>query len=394
MRANRQLTVLNIFSLLTKLQFFGAVAVPFYLHRVGLDYTGMFILEAVFSFSLLVSEVPTGVIADRFGRKISLSIGSLLFGLSFLIFGLCANYAVLLAAEVIGAVGMSLLSGADRALLYDVLRESGKEADAAKIIARNEAFGTMGMFIAMPAGSLFVGSGLVPYTAALGIVFVATAISLILGSILIMGVREPERRPSTASAIQKGIEGFRAIFRNPSLMRFSLNYAVISSLTFFMFWFYQSLLMRNGFPVALQGFVAAAFNLGATLLLMVSGPVNAKLGTGRSLFLSSIIPGLCYVGVFFIPGLAMALIAIFGVTILKIYRAPLLSALMNRHIDSGNRATVLSGVSMLERIITAAFYPIAGIMTDVSLERTFLIMGILTVGLSLFLRVGEDHLKS
>jgi len=393
MRINRQLAILNAFSLLTKLQFFGAVAVPFYLHRVGLDYTGMFILETVFSFSLLVSEIPTGVIADRFGRKLSLSIGSLLFGLSFLIFGLCTNYAVLLAAEVIGAVGMSLLSGADRALLYEVLREAGKEADAAKIISRNEAFGTMGMFIAMPAGSLFVGSGLVPYTAALGLVFVATAISLVLGSILVMSVREPERRQSTTSAIQEGIEGFRSIFRNPSLTRFSLNYAVISALTFFMFWFYQSLLMRNGFPVSLQGFVAAAFNLGATLLLMVSGPINAKLGTGRSLFLSSIIPGLCYVGIFFIPGIAMAMVAIFGVTILKIYRAPLLSALMNRHIESGNRATVLSGVSMLERIITAAFYPIAGIMTDVSLERTFLIMGILTVGLSLFLRVGEDHLN-
>lgn len=393
MRANRQLAILNVFSLLVHLQFFGAVAVPYYLHRIGLDYTGMFILEAVFSLCLLFFEVPTGVIADRFGRKISLSLGSLFFGLGFLLFGIYTNYAVLIAGEVLGALGMSLLSGADRALLYEVIRESGREADAPRIIARNEAFGTIGLFIAMPAGSLFVGSGLISYTYALGLVFIATAISLVLGSVLVLSVREPERIPSSASAFREGLEGFRTIFRNPALTRFCLNYAVISSLTFFMFWFYQSLLMNNGFPVSLQGFVAAAFNLGATLLLLASGPINARLGMGKTLFLSSLLPGLCYLGVFFIPGLPMALIAIFGVTILKIYRAPLLSALMNRHIESANRATVLSGVSMMERVITAAFYPLAGLLTDISLGWTFLVMGALTVGLSCFLRVGENHLN-
>ncbi len=288
---------------------------------------------------------------------------------------------------------MSLLSGADRALLYEVIRESGRETDAPRIIARNEAFGTIGLFIAMPAGSLFVGSGLISYTYALGLVFIATAISLVLGSVLVLSVREPERIPSSASAFREGLEGFRTIFRNPALTRFCLNYAVISSLTFFMFWFYQSLLMNNGFPVSLQGFVAAAFNLGATLLLLASGPINARLGMGKTLFLSSLLPGLCYLGVFFIPGLPMALIAIFGVTMLKIYRAPLLSALMNRHIESANRATVLSGVSMMERVITAAFYPLAGLLTDISLGWTFLVMGALTVGLSCFLRVGENHLN-
>lgn len=393
MRANRQLAVLNVFSFLVNLQFFGAVAVPYYLHRIGLDYTGMFILEAVFSFCLLLFEVPTGVVADRFGRKISLSLGSLFFALGFLLFGFYTNYSILIAGEVLGALGMSLMSGADKALLYEIIRESGHEEDASKIMSRNQAFGTMGLFIAMPAGSLFVGSGLVSYTAALGLVFVATAVSLVLGCVLVMGVQEPERQPSPASAIREGIEGFRTIFRNPALTRFSLNFAIISSLTFFMFWFYQSLLMENGFPVSLQGFVAASFNLGATLLLMASGPINARLGTGRSLFLSSLIPGLCYLGVFFIPGLPMALVAIFGVTMLKIYRAPLLSALMNRHIDSANRATVLSGVSMLERIMTAAFYPLAGLLTDISLGWAFLVMGTLTVGLSCLLRVGENHLN-
>jgi len=89
----------------------------------------------------------------------------------------------------------------------------------------------------------------------------------------------------------------------------------------------------------------------------------------------------------------MALIAIFGVIMLKLFRAPMLASLMNTHIESTNRATVLSGVSMLERIITAILYPLAGILTDISLNWTFLVMGLVTLAASLFLRVGKDHFQ-
>src|SRR5574344_2092345 len=90
------LGVLYAFSFLRNLLFFGAVAVPFYRHRVGLDYTRLFILEAIFSASLFAFEIPTGVVADRFGRKKSLALGSLLFGLGFLAFGFSVDYAILL----------------------------------------------------------------------------------------------------------------------------------------------------------------------------------------------------------------------------------------------------------------------------------------------------------
>jgi MFS family permease len=161
-----------------------------------------------------------------------------------------------------------------------------------------------------------------------------------------------------------------------------------------MFWFYQSLLMKNAFPVAFQGFIPAAFNLGAMLLLLTTGFFQKNVGTRRTLFLSSLIPGLMYLGVFFLPGLPMALVAIFVVPILKIFRAPMLTTLMNERIGDANRATVLSGVSMLERIMTTAFYPLAGMLTDISLEWTFLAMGIITVLVSVFLQVEDRHFES
>ena len=127
------------------------------------------------------------------------------------------------------------------------------------------------------------------------------------------------------------------------------------------------------------------------ILLLTTGFIQKKIGTKNALFLSSFIPALLYLGVYFIPELPMALLAIFGVIILKLFCSPMLTSLMNTHIESSNRATVLSGVSMLERIITAILYPLAGILTDISLNWTFLVMGLVTLAASLFLRIGRDQ---
>lgn len=374
--------VLYAFNFLKSLQFFGALAVPFFLLRAGMSYTQMFTLEAVFSFFLFVFEIPTGVVADRIGRKISLFGGALTFGFGFIIFGISISFPLLVIAEIISAFGMSMLSGADRALLYELVVEAESEANCTAINSRYDAFGTAGMFVAFPIGTLFAASGLVSYHTALGVVFLATGVMLILAGFLVLFAHESER-------VKSGIEGFKFIFKIPALTRFSLNYAVISSLTFFMYWFYQSLLMKNNFPIRFQGFIPAGFNAGAMILLLSTVFIQKKIGTRNVLFISSIVPAFLYLGVFFVPGLPMALCAIFGITMLKSFRSPMLNTLMNGHIESGNRATVLSGVSMLERIITTLFYPLVGMVTDISLEWTFLLMGTVTLFASLFFRVGE-----
>lgn len=394
MKNSKSIIILYLFSFFKNLQFFGAVAVPFYLHRIGLDYTRMFILEAVFSFSMIVFEIPTGVVADRWGRKISLFFGSCFFGAGFLMFGIFSSYSILVIAEIICAFGMTLLSGADRAIIYEILKDNSEESRAAVIMARYDAFGTAGLLLAFPAGSLLAGSDLLPYKTALGLVFVATAISVFISGFIVLFVKEGAYEKSSVNAFRQGLNGFMSIIRIPQLRIFSLNFALISSMTFFMFWFYQSLLLENGFPLTWQGFIASGFNLSAMLLLLFMPAADRRIGIKNTLFLTSFIPGILYLLLSFIPGLIMAIIAIFGVTNLKIFRAPVLNALINDQIESSDRATVLSGVSMIERFSTTLLYPVAGLLTDVSLRMTFLIIGIITVIISLMLRIEENSLKT
>lgn len=384
--------LLYAFNFLKNLQFFGALAVPFFLVRLGFSYTQMFLLECFFGAAMFVFEIPTGVVADKFGRKASLVLGSLLFGGGFAAFALTRSFAALAAAEVVCAVGMTLFSGADSALVYELAVAEGAADRAGEKLSRYEAAGTFGMLLGFPAGTLFAGSGVVPYVDSLGLVFLATGVAILFSGAVVLFVPEPPRERETDGAFKAGLEGFRFIFKHPALARFSLNYAAISSMTFFMFWFYQTLLMENRFPVPLQGFVPAAFNLGATALLLRSEPIRKRFGTSNTLLASSAVPGLLYLLVAFVPGLPAALAAIFGVAVLKLFRRPLLSALMNARIEDRRRATVLSGVSMLERVLTTALYPVVGLLSDYSLRGTFLLLGSLTLAFSLFLRVGEEHL--
>ena len=60
---------------LKNLQFFGPISVPYFLDWLRVDYTRMFVLQAWFLFWVFVLEIPTGVVADKFGRKISVALG-------------------------------------------------------------------------------------------------------------------------------------------------------------------------------------------------------------------------------------------------------------------------------------------------------------------------------
>ena len=69
----------------------------------GLSLTQITLLDTPFFLLIVLAEVPTGAIADRFGRRTSLMLGSSLFALAVFIFGIADNYLIILA--VVHGVG-------------------------------------------------------------------------------------------------------------------------------------------------------------------------------------------------------------------------------------------------------------------------------------------------
>lgn len=378
---------------LRNLQFFGAVAIPFFLEWANISYTRIFILEAFFMFWIFVLEIPTGVVADKYGRKVSIILGGLFSAISISIFGFINNYLAFFLAEFIGAFGFTLLSGADKALIYDSLIQTKKDKDAKVFLSRYESAGTLGILVGFPLGSLIAGSSLLPYPKTLPLTFIISGIFLLLTFFIALTLTEPKRKEKIEEFIKEGFDGFKYIFKHKKLRIFALNFAFISATTFFMFWFYQSLAGVVGIDVKYNGFIGAGFNLFSMLLLLNIRKIEKLFGMKNTLFYSAILPGLFFIGLFFFRNIYFVLVAIFMITGLKIMRSPVLSDFMNRHIESRNRATVLSGVSMLEKIIVMILYPIVGLLADFSLWATFLFLGIATLIFSLMNRIESEHIE-
>ena len=372
------------------MQFFGAVAVPFFIDWLRVDYTRLFALQAWFLFWVFTLEIPTGVVADRFSRKISVAIGCLLFGADMLIFGLVRNYPVLFVAEFLGAIGMTLMSGAEQALLYDSLVALKLEDRARHYLSRYDAAGTLGMLLGFPVGSFVASIGRYPQM--LPVPFIMSAGSAGLAAVAYLSMEEPHRTKPREGFLRMGVDGLRTLLVHRELRAYVLNAVTISAVTFFAFWLYQPIARRAGLGVAWLGVLAAGFNLFSTILLANSARLEALVGLRRLLLLSAVIPAALFAALGLISHAAFIVPALFLLVGCRMIRIPMLNDLINRHIESENRATVISAMSLVERFVTFTLYPVVGWLMDVSLDRTLFVLAMLCAVFAAVTRLGDRHL--
>jgi len=371
----RDLRLLYAFSFLKNLLLFGAVTVPFYLEWGGLDYTRMFLLEGAFSLFVFLLEVPTGTVADRFGRKWSLVVGALFASAAFMMFGLVRSYPLFFVANFLCAVGEACTSGADQALLYDRLLVANRADDGRRVLARYQAFASAGIMVGFALGSLVASAGILPRPRSLALVFFLSGVVFLLAAVPLFFLREPARTEKLKNPLRESLDGMRTLLAPGELRRLALNYATISATGFFMFWFYQSLAREANLPLAANGVLGAGLNLLGMLLLWKVAALETRIGLRRLLLGCALLLGLCYLGLAVFRPAGFALPAAFVIVGMKLLRAPLLGDLMNQLIESRRRATILSGVSMLERAVVFLLYPLVGLAADQSLSLAFAGLG-------------------
>jgi MFS family permease len=102
------------------------ILVPFFAFY-GQDLREIFLLESVYAVVILAMELPSGYLADRFGRVAVLRLGGVFWSASWILLLLVEDFAGLVVFEVLMGLGSSLLSGADLALLYDSEKALYKE---------------------------------------------------------------------------------------------------------------------------------------------------------------------------------------------------------------------------------------------------------------------------
>lgn len=136
-----------------------ATYVPF-LTEKGMNLWQINVINASFMLFNVLSEMPTGIFADRFGRHHSITISCFLLSFSFLIYYFSNSFWLFILAEVIGAIGRTFVSGALSAWITDSLITRGEFHLKDKVFRQESSFRQVGVIAGCIIGSQLGGINL------------------------------------------------------------------------------------------------------------------------------------------------------------------------------------------------------------------------------------------
>jgi len=114
------------------------------------------ILIALWSFFGLIFEIPTGILADRTNRKNLLVIGCLLKGIGFLIWYFSHSFWLFALGFLVWSLSSSLTSGTEESLIFDSLKQDGRQKEFTEVYGKVQFFATIGALIGISSSGVLV----------------------------------------------------------------------------------------------------------------------------------------------------------------------------------------------------------------------------------------------
>ncbi len=336
----------------------------------GLSLTEIMLLQSLFSIATFVFEIPSGYFADKFGRKKTIVFAAIFYFLGSLIYCFGFDFFTFLIAELLLGLGVSFLSGADDALLYDSLKENKQEKNYKKIYGNANFVYFLSIAFSSIIGG-FVGALNFRFdlmlTAFAGFLFIPIAILL----------KEPKVFSEEKDVMQSIPQILKSCFIKNKRLKWLLIFSgVLFGINQSVLWLYQPYFILSGLNVVFFGFVFASFQIVAAIASKFAHKIEAKIGQKFALMSLFVLLALSYLlmGSFvfwfsFSFAFLQQFIRGFGKVIVTDY--------INKEVSSSQRATVLSINSFLYRLIYALIIPFFGWFADVySLLNALTIMGL------------------
>ncbi len=356
---------------------FASIIVPFFQQWGGLSFTEILLIQAWFMVWCFLLEVPTGAVADRFGRVWSIALAGVVVALASAVYASVPRLTVFLAGEILFAAAMTLTSGADEALVYDSLKALGRESEATRTMSMLESWKLAGVVVGALSGGLIAG------TLGLRTPLFLQCIPALISTVLALTLVDPPVPQIGASAggekrfLALISGGLRQLQRHPVLRSLTLDMVCAGTLSWLILWSFPPQLERAGIPIAAYGVVHSFMCLGQILLLSHQHRIERIVGGITPLLrITAIVPALGYLALAAVSGPPASVAGILAVSVFGLSRGPLFSGSVNRHIASGERATVLSAISAARTLAIGVAYPIAGMLMDRSLSLAFIAFGV------------------
>lgn len=354
-----------------------------FLLNAGLSNFQAFLANAFFTLGEVVFEVPTGVIADTYGRRVSYLLGTITLTFSTLLYlymwSIKGPFWGWAASSVLLGLGFTFFSGATEAWLVDALHATNFKGHLDSVFAKGQIVGG----IAMLTGS--IAGGVIAQMTNLGVPYILRSAVLLINFatafVLMRDLGFTPKKPKNPLVEMKKIfnKSIDSGLKNPPVRYLMLASLFTSGVSFYAFYALQPFLLKlYGNPKAygIAGLVAAVAAL-AQIFGGLSAHYVKNIFKKRTvaIFSGIAISTVSLVLVSFTSNfwLALGLIFVWGLVFAGV--TPIRQAYLNGIIPSTERATVLSFDSLMGSTGGIFIQPLLGKAADIYSYGTSYLIG-------------------
>lgn len=366
----------------------GAIWVLYLAFR-GMNLAQIGLLEGVFHGTSILFEVPTGAIADLLGRKKTIILSRISALVSSALMLMSNGFWGFAVAFVFSAISYNLSSGSEEALIYDSLKEAGKEEGYMKVS------GKINFIIEVMQGvGAFIGAFLAETSFVLSYL-VAMALSIIALTIA-LGFEEPKNENLSEKIDIKSHfkETYRAIVDNKRLVFLLIFYPMVFAFSTILYFYGQQYFSDAGYSKVIIAVIFLFNSICGGIGAVLSSKVQ-KLFKGKASYILSALIAFSMM-IFSIYTVEFSVFMFCAVGFFTAILYPINSEAINSLIPSEQRATLISVQSVGFSVMMVLFFPISGFMGDlIGIGFTFIVLGILLiVGVIASSFIVKSYLKS
>lgn len=317
----------------------------------GMTVFMVVVCEIIYAVTIVILEIPTGILADKCGRKMLLVIGGALSILEFMILIFANHFWTFALVVFLAGVAGACISGALNALLYDTLLLENREKSFEKIIGRLNSIDFIGSILAGLSGSILAKyNGFeINYMLSAGSMFIAFIFTIIL--------KEPPRerthneiKPMKISLFKYFSSSVSFYRKNSKLLVMIVHAMVIAACVNYLDEFWQLYLKEIGFSVLFFGLFSALISISRIPGNLMAGYLIKYF---RVEFILLIAMGATALG-FFISAFLHGFIGVAMIILIFLFSGvvdPVVTGYLHHRADPEIRATLDSIQSLIQRTI-------------------------------------------
>ncbi len=335
------------------------VIVPFFQSK-GLSLAEIFYLQAIYAGAIMLLEAPSGYFADVMGRRFAILVGAVAHGVGYFWLNFAEGFWGLVLFELILGIAMSMLSGADLALLYD-----SEKALAQEETEHTQSLAQLGFTKSLAEGSGALLGGIIALWSFDLMVLLQSMVAWVCLGLALMVYEPPTTDLNGNPGRQFSLRDiYRHLVKGDRILRLVfIALPVYNLASINVAWLIQPYWENMGLSLALFGVLWFAQNLTVAVASKCGYLLERARGAVFALFVIGALPVVGIVGMATFSGwlgVALCFVLFFC---RGLYQVILLNAL-NRRVPGCFRATVNSLNSLLFRFGFIVTGPMIGFVAD------------------------------